>query len=227
MTGGLGSCLAEQYLNKGYRVFGFDVNIMTDKIKQLHTEFPNKCFVYTADVRNMDEIKKVAGIIASYTTSIDILFNNAAILPDNSANVLEAFDIEASLDVFSVNSLGPLRVIKEFLPFLQEGEDKLIVNISSEAGSMTTQCSYITRYDYCMSKAALNIQSIILSRYLDGKGIRVLVVHPGWMRTGMGGPEAPVLPETSAQGIQALISEYPHFGEHAMFFDYDGSPRGW
>lgn len=76
---------------------------------------------------------------------------------------------------------------------------KVIVNISSEAGSIG-ECWRDREFDYCMSKAALNMQSVLLQKYLKSEGIKVLAIHPGWMRTDMGGAEADISPDTSAGG---------------------------
>jgi NAD(P)-dependent dehydrogenase (short-subunit alcohol dehydrogenase family) len=78
-----------------------------------------------------------------------------------------------------------------------------------------------------MSKASLNIQSVILQRYLKPDGIKVLLMHPGWIRTSMGGEKAPVLPENSARGIADVAAKYAHALDAGMYFDYDGSPRAW
>ena len=80
--------------------------------------------------------------------------------------MIENFDIDGSIALFDVNALGPLCVTKACLDLLRRGGEKLVINISSEAGSMTSHADYINRYDYCMSKAALNVQSVILQRYL-------------------------------------------------------------
>lgn len=92
---------------------------------------------------------------------------------------------------------------------------------------MATHENYINRYDYCMSKSALNIQSVILQRYLKPEGIKVLLIHPGWVRTAMGGPNAPLLPAEAAQGVAHVADLHMHDLEGGMYFDYDNSPRPW
>jgi len=224
---GLGACLTEAYLKKGMQVFGIDKR-KTLRMHELQAKFADSFIFLLADVRESASVKDAAETISQHTGHIDILYNNAGILPKNSENMLEDFDVDASLDVFSTNALGPLRMVKQLMPLLKKGNDKIVINISSEAGSMQTHCDYTCRYDYCMSKAALNIQSIILQRYVEDQDIKVYAVHPGWMKTEMGGPEAPILPEHSARGIIELVDSCREtLGEQGMFFDYDGSPRAW
>ena len=226
VSGGLGSCLATEYLKRNYQVYGYDIKDNT-KVENIKNMYPEKFEFILMDTSSDESVIRAGTIINQYTESLDILINAAAILPPNSANVLEDFDITQSMELFAVNTLGPLRVVKDLLPLIKKGEEKLIVNISSEAGSMTTHCDYITRYDYCMSKAALNMQSIILQRYLEKDGIKVLLIHPGWLRTEMGGKEAPILPSESAESIVRLTETYKYSENMGMFLDYDGSTRAW
>lgn len=226
VSGGLGSCLATEYLKRNYQVYGYDIKDNT-KVENIKNMYPEKFEFILMDTSSDESVIRAGTIINQYTESLDILINAAAILPPNSANVLEDFDITQSMELFAVNTLGPLRVVKDLLSLIKKGEEKLIVNISSEAGSMTTHCDYITRYDYCMSKAALNMQSIILQRYLEKYGIKVLLIHPGWLRTEMGGEEAPILPSESAESIVRLTETYKYSENMGMFLDYDGSTRAW
>lgn len=227
VSGGLGSALAREYIKRGYFVFGCDL-FASEKLSNLTNDDLKIQFQFVELNAGSDEsTMKAFEEISQQTNAIDIIVNAAGILPANSANVLEDFDITASLEVFNINTLGPLRVTKAFLKLLKNGEDKMLVNISSEAGSMTTHSNYIIRYDYCMSKAGVNMQSIILQRYLKEDGIKVLAVHPGWMKTQMGGEEAPILPETSAKGIADLSEKYRHQLDSGIYFDYDGSSRAW
>jgi NAD(P)-dependent dehydrogenase (short-subunit alcohol dehydrogenase family) len=124
-----------------------------------------------------------------------------------------------------VNAFGPLRVVQQFLSLLEHGEQKLIFNISSEAGSIA-DCRRESQFAYCMSKAALNMQSRILHNYLKPRGFRVLAVHPGWMRTNMGGPAASISPNESAAGILQLARREWN-ADDPIYMDYEGQPLPW
>lgn len=201
--GGLGIALVKEYLGRGYRVFGADIRKKAETEKLILESDGNYVF-FTADVSSTSSVQDLSKNIRAHTSSLDIIINAAGIIRPQSEDVLEDFDIDGSRKLFDVNALGPLRIVKTLINLLRRGEEKLLLNISSEAGSMTTHADYINRYDYCMSKAALNIQSIILQRYLKPEGIRVLLFNPGWMHTQMGGPNAPIDPKDSALGIANL-----------------------
>jgi NAD(P)-dependent dehydrogenase (short-subunit alcohol dehydrogenase family) len=108
---------------------------------------------------------------------------------------------------------------------LTAGRRKLIVNISSEAGSIGN-CWRSAEFGYCMSKAALNMQSKILQNNLGPQGFKVLAIHPGWMQTDMGGAQADIHPDVSAQGIFELaLKEWKP--EDAIYMDYQGNVLPW
>ena len=94
---------------------------------------------------------------------------------------------------------------QQFLPLLEKSGLKLIINILSEAGSVA-DCRRENQFAYCMSKAALNMQSKILQNYLKPRGFKILAIHPGWIRTNMGGPQAP-LPAEGAAEVEVLLWE--------------------
>jgi len=218
--GGLGSELSKLYLESGWFVFGFDL-AASARVSELSEAHPGRFQFDCLDITSDAMVGEAARQVAARTDRLDLLVNAAGILTRNGEKHLEDFDISQSLAVFDINALGPLRVTKAMLPLLKAGDDRVLVNISSEAGSMQTNNNYIRRYDYCMSKAAVNMQSVILQRYLKPDGIKVLAVHPGWMQTEMGGARAPVHPRDSARGIAELAARYAHNLDSPIFFDYN------
>lgn len=109
------------------------------------------------------------------------------------------------MQTIDVNACGPLRVVQQFLPLLQDGHVKLIVNMSSEAGSIQ-DCERTVWYGCCMSEVALNMQSRILASYLAPQGFRVVAVHPGGMKTDML-PSCTRSPGEAAESIYALVDK--------------------
>ena len=225
-AGGLGVCLVREYLGRGCRVFGTDIARRPDT-EALLAESEGRYAFFQADVTDTAAVEEVARRVGAEVSSLDILINAAGLFRPESEYLLEDFDIDGSMRLFDVNALGPLRVTKAFICLLRQGGDKLLVNVSSEAGSMTSHAEYIRRYDYCMSKAALNIQSVILQRYLKPEGIRVLLFHPGWIHTPMGGPEAPIDPADAARGIADVAAGLRGRLDSYMYWNYNGTERPW
>ena len=226
-TGGLGCFMVDEFLRDGCNVFALDIK--PEKDSSGHEDRTKGTYhFFRTDIGSDESVKDTMNEIGKMVDSIDLLVNCCGILPPNSANVLEDFDIDSSIDVYNINCLGPLRAAKFALPLLKKGDGKIIADISSEAGSLTTHADYTFRYDYCASKCALNIQSIILQRYLKDEGFKVLLFHPGWMRTQMGGAEAPILPCESAKQLHLRIREQQKNDAYEIcLMDYDGKIRAW
>jgi NAD(P)-dependent dehydrogenase (short-subunit alcohol dehydrogenase family) len=110
-------------------------------------------------------------------------------------------------------------------PLLKKGDRKLIINVSSEAGSIA-DCWRESEFAYSMSKAALNMQSKILQNYLKPRGFKVLAVHPGWMQTDMGGADADIPADEAAEGIFRL-AEKNWNPDDEIYMDYRGQPLPW
>ena len=124
-----------------------------------------------------------------------------------------------------VNAFGPLRVTQQFLPLLEKGQMKRLVYISSEAGSIG-DCPRKTEFGYTMSKAALNMEVKLLNNYLEPRGYAVFAIHPGWIRTDMGGPNADISAEEAAEDVYRLTLQ--ERGENSpIFMQRDGSVKAW
>lgn len=129
---------------------------------------------------------------------LDVLVNNAGILRGDSLERMNFDSIEEQLEV---NALGPLRVTTALLPLLHKGSKVVIV--TSRMGSMADNGSG-GYYGYRMSKAAVNAAGVSLARDLAGRGIAVLLVHPGMVATEMTGRNG-IAPEQSVRGIVQRI----------------------
>lgn len=219
---GLGIAFVHVFLREGWRVVAGryagpgELDTLADTTVRLS--------VVPLDVSSMESVRAAAQAVLSWTAGLDLLINNAGINPDKEIR-LEDLDIELSAKAINVNALGPLRVTQQMLPHLEAGEMKRIVNISSEAGSIT-DCFRSSWYGYAMSKAALNMQTCILQNYLSGRGFDVMSVHPGWMRSGMGSADATYAPEQSAERLYPLITG-PRGEGAPMFFQHDGKALPW
>jgi NAD(P)-dependent dehydrogenase (short-subunit alcohol dehydrogenase family) len=132
---------------------------------------------------------------------IDILINNAGIL---SRQTLDDLDWNAIRRQFETNALGPLRVTHALLENLGEGSKVAIV--TSRMGSIGDNTSG-SSYGYRMSKAAVNMAGVSLARDLEPRGIAVVLLHPGYVRTDMTGKSGNVEPADAAAGLLARIAE--------------------
>ena len=198
---GLGFALTKAILEQNDTVFSCLYKNATEKMLALKEQYPDDLFlVEGVDIGDDASVAKAVEAVSECTDKLDVIINNGAINPDNFNSKLEDVDFNIAQAVLNVNSLGALRISQGFLSHLRKGYLRTLVNISSEAGSIT-QSYRITGYDYCMSKAALNMASSMLQTYLKPEGIKVLAVYPGWMQTEMGGPEAILAPSEVARKI--------------------------
>ena len=133
--------------------------------------------------------------------SIDVLVNNAGLLASEALGRLDFDSIRRQLEV---NALGPLRVTQALLPRLSEGSKVAIV--TSRMGSIADNSSGGS-YGYRMSKAAVNAAGVSLARDLAGRGIAVVLLHPGYVRTRMTGNNGNVEPAEAAAGLLARIDQ--------------------
>ena len=223
---GLGLSLVKRFLREKFEVFA-GVYRSDAELQELIRDDDATLALIPLDVGDTDSVGRAARRVAERTDALDIVINNAGIHLKNSQPSLEQLDFadQHLQQTMEVNTFGPLRVVQQFLSLLEKGEQKLIINISSEAGSIA-DCWRESQFAYCMSKAALNMQSKILQNYLKPRGFKVLAVHPGWMRTYMGGPDATISPDESAAGIFELAAR-EWSAEDPMYMDYRGLPLPW
>ena len=210
---GIGLALTRHLLQRGERVIG-SVRAGPPPLK--HERFRRVTF----DVRDQAGIDAAA---AGIDEPIDVLVHNAGIAGKRVGRVGET-DVEDFAEVLDVNVLGPLRVTRAFLPLLRRSRHPKMMTISSQLGSMVFPGT--DHVAYCTSKAALNKLMRAVAADLRKDGIPLVIAHPGWVRTDMGGPSAPVAPEESAAGLANLIDTLT-MKTTGRFMDWDGAEREW
>ena len=224
---GLGFSLVKRFLQGDFAVYA-GVHRSDAELQKLVSESGDALALIPLNVADMESVRAAAAQVTERTKTLDIVINNAGIhLVKNPSQSLEQLDFENGQfqQTMDVNAFGPLRVVQQFQPLLENSERKLILNISSEAGSIA-ECRRENQFAYCMSKAALNMQSKMLHNYLKPRGFTVLAVHPGWMRTNMGGPNATISPDESAEAIfQLAMKEWKV--DDPIYMDYRGIPLPW
>lgn len=237
---GLGYELVRQYLLRGEKVFAGKYRTRWNLLTKLKEEFPDRLEIVEMDVGSTESVNRAAGIILGKTDSIDILINNAGIwLDHDTGTILEnKYDYDKMIAQFNVNALGALRVTGALIHAVLKGFDKLVVNVSSEAGSVTS-CAKDTQPGYCMSKAAMNMLSCIVLNGVKRDGGMVINLHPGWMQSVIGSSidadakpvEMPepgkvkfyTTPEITAKGFMEILDEPERFSSNIPgFVNYRG-----
>ncbi len=155
--------------------------------------------------------------------TIDVLVNNAGVMGPRTG--FGEIDYDGWLPVFETNTLAPMRMAEGFVEQVAKSGRKLIVNISSIMGSLGENAGG-GAIVYRSSKAALNMVSKSLSVELAARGITVIVFHPGWVRTDMGGAGAAVTPGESVEGMRAVIERVTP-DDSGRFFNFDGQEIQW
>ena len=182
------------------------------------TRLPGRVRQIALDVTDMDSITRMAAALAG--RPVDLLINNAALR--GATGGLARVEPEDFARVMATNVLAPLLVTRALLPNLRAGQG-VVANISSRAGSMTEGRDPDGDYAYRCSKAALNMATVTLA---DETGLTVMSVHPGWIKTDMGGPEAELAPAASASALLGwLASAGP--ADSGSFRTYDGIAVAW
>jgi NAD(P)-dependent dehydrogenase (short-subunit alcohol dehydrogenase family) len=197
---------------------------------RLLPEFRCKAGLVRTTCRRLESVKTASDYIAGKTDRLDLLVNDAAILGNTVATLFDALDFAEMQKVFNINALGALRVSNALISLIVNSSSKLIINISSDAGSIST-CQGKGWFAYNMSKAALNMQSVIIHNNLREVGGQMLIIHPGWMKSYMRGKldeNAPMTPETSAQHIMQIILQHAKYQSATpAFIDYLGNQMPW
>ncbi|HWA44102.1 MAG TPA: SDR family oxidoreductase [Hypericibacter adhaerens] len=152
--------------------------------------------------------------------AIDIVINNAGVGGGDDST-----DPEEWLKVFQINSIAPVRVAEALLPNLEMGSGKIVASLTSRMGSIADNGSGGS-YAYRSSKAALNAAMKSLAIDWHRRGIIVVVAHPGWVKTDMGGPSALISPQRSVSGLRQKLSALK-LADSGGFFNYDGSVLPW
>lgn len=220
---GIGLEFARQYLEDGWQVIGCcrrpqqasDLQALARRYNHLH--------IYPLDVADHGQVDGLAQQLRNQ--AIDVLINNAGVYGDQPAQGLGQLDYQRWLEVLQINCLGPVKMSEAFLPHVARSQHRLIVALSSKMGSISDNTSGGSIL-YRSSKAALNAAMKSISIDLISQGIGVLIFHPGWVKTDMGGPNALISPSESVSGMRRIISSFK-IADSGSFVDYKGQPIAW
>jgi NAD(P)-dependent dehydrogenase (short-subunit alcohol dehydrogenase family) len=215
---GVGLEFARQYADAGWRVIATCRDPeLARALKALEGDVRRQML----DVADDGQIAALARTLAN--EPIDLLINNAGI--GGPHDTFGDCDAAAWLKVLRVNAIAPLHMAERFLANLERGQRKLIVNITSRMGSLADNAGGGS-YMYRTSKAALNMVTRTMANDLRPRGIIVIAVSPGWVKTDMGGVNALITAGESVGEMRAKIDTLT-LADSGHFFNYDGRALPW
>lgn len=220
---GIGLQMVKQSIDNGWRVYACCRNPGRAKeLLKLAETVPGQVSVHVLDVADTAQIQALAYELRD--AAIDILINNAGVYGSDQHEFGNTDETDW-LNTFRINSIAPMKMSETFIANLQMGQDKKLVFLSSKMGSMADNGSGGS-YIYRSSKAALN--AVVKSLAIDLKPERIscFIMHPGWVKTDMGGPNAQITTEESVSRMFSII-ENASVHDSGNFFDIDGSIIPW
>jgi NAD(P)-dependent dehydrogenase (short-subunit alcohol dehydrogenase family) len=221
---GIGLEFSRQYAADGWSVLACSRNPgKSDELNKLAAQYPELIKVLALDVADHAQIERLAQELVD--ESIDLIINNAGIYPKSGVNSFGHIDYEEWMRVFRINTMAPLKMAEAFATQLTRGEHKTFVAITSKMGSIEDN-SGGGSYLYRSSKTAVNMVVKSLAIDLQSAGIISIVIHPGWVKTDMGGPNALISAGQSISGMRQVISNLS-MADSGKFFNYDGHEIPW
>lgn len=219
---GIGLALTGAMLSAGYRVIAGARNPDGARdLWELEQHYPGKLKILSLDVQDVNLATNLAAQLGADEV-IDILVNNAGVLVE-AETPFEKISLSAMTELLAINCVGLARVTQAALPFIKRSSQGIIAQISSQVGSIADN-SFGGLYSYRMSKSAVNMLNKCLS--LEYPNLICVSLHPGWVKTEMGGSLAPVEPIDSAKGLCQVIKGLKK-KDTGRFLDFKGAELPW
>jgi NAD(P)-dependent dehydrogenase (short-subunit alcohol dehydrogenase family) len=220
---GLGLEFARQFATDGWRVHATcRTPASAAELRAIADHAAGRLTIHALDVRDRGQIRSLAADLAG--EPVDVLLNNAAVWGPR-AQTFGQLDDHAWTEVLDVNLHGVLRVTEAFLEHVARSERKIVIVLSSRLASLTLNESG-GRYMYRAAKAGANAVVRSLAVDLAPRGITCIALTPGWVRTDMGGPQAPLSAEESVAGMRRVIARLD-LAQSGRFLAHDGSTLPW
>ena len=220
---GLGYELTRKHAENGWTVLAMEIKV-SDVLKELQAKYPELIHIIPCDIGSTSSVEAAMAEARKVTGRLDRVFNNAGIHRFEDWVTLDKTDLDFCQVMFNINAVGPLRIVKAALDMI--GEGTVIINTSSEGGSITDQTGEINNA-YSMSKAAMNMGARIMDNWLSKRGVRTIMIHPGRMRTAMRGAHSNIDPWETADGLWDILEHIEDVPLEKKFFDYKGVPYNW
>lgn len=220
---GLGLEFCRQYAKKNWRVFACCRKPDTAEALQIIAAAHPQVSIHRLDIANFAQIDHLAAELVEQP--LDVLLSNAAIYGDVEKQAFGHLDYPRWGHTLHINTLAPVKLAEAFLPHLLKGQRRLLVPVSTLMASMADNKSGGSLF-YRSSKAALNAAMTSLAVDLRPQNIAVLILHPGWVKTDMGGEQAPIMPEESIAGMSQVIENFT-LAQSGSFIDFKGGLLPW
>ncbi|XP_059414785.1 C-signal-like isoform X2 [Carassius carassius] len=211
----------------------------SEALRELAKKHPSVITIIRLDADDPCSIKESAKKVGSLlgNNGLNLLVNNAGIL---ARGTIQTSSVESMKNTFSTNVIGPLLIIQEYLPYLKKAakasgtpgmscSKAAVINISTVGGSISTMPSLFKKFPvlpYCVSKAGFNMLTVLASEELKADEILCMALHPGWVKTELGGEKAPLEPKESVEGMLRVIGSLTE-QQHGGFMDYTGKTIPW
>lgn len=219
---GIGLELVKQYAKAGWYVLACcRTPEKADGLQDIKKNYPN-VDIFKLDVSEPSDINHLASQLKD--KPIDILFNNAGVWGPSNQHFGFA-DSTAWIEVFKINAIAPQLLAEALINNIENSRLKTIVNMVSTLASITENTSG-DLYIYRSTKAALSAITKSMATDLKDKKITVIALHPGWVKTDMGGQNAPLTVEESVSAMKTVLSQLS-LKDSGTFVGYDGKSSAW
>ncbi|XP_050962523.1 C-factor-like [Labeo rohita] len=211
----------------------------SEALRELVKKHPSVITIIRLDANDPSSVKESAKKVGSLlgNNGLNLLVNNAGIVANGT---IQTSCVEDMKNTFNTNVIGPLLIIREYLPYLQiaakasgtpgmSSKKAAVINISTVAGSMTRMPSIYNHYPtlpYGVSKAGFNMLTVLAAEEFKVDEILCMALHPGWVKTELGGDEATLEPKESVEGMLRVIGSLTE-KQHGGFLDYTGETVTW
>jgi NAD(P)-dependent dehydrogenase (short-subunit alcohol dehydrogenase family) len=228
---GIGLELMKQFTPLGWTIHATcrDPASATD-LRQIADEAKGRVTIHRLEATDHSQIEALGKTLSA--VPIDILFNNAGVMEAKQRSyndmagtqTIDTLDWDDWMGVMRINVMAPARMSEVFADHVAKSERKVIAFVSSVMGSIAMTTG--TWIHYRASKTAVNMMMRSMAADLRGRGITTVSIHPGWVRTSMGGPTAAVAPEDSAAGICRVVTGVTP-AQNGHFLTFDGKELPW
>ena len=221
---GIGLELARLCAARGDKVFAGCRSLeQARELNVLSAQYPGLITILALEITDATSVDECIRQVEKETNALDVLINNAAIFA--IGETLRTFDADKAAQQWTVNAIGQMLVAQKALDLLKAGVNPKIVNVTSESGSISTMESF-RGYYYFGSKAAMNMFSRCMAWDPETAGIVTIAIHPGWVRTDMGGSNADLSVMESAEGILKVIASLSP-ADNGRFYTWEGKEYPW